>query len=134
MLVALRAVTPHGRPSAEGYSLAYQIGRAGNQIPKPMPEEPEEWSIFGERRLVKDTPTFLERTENPFTKAGLRYISRLEETLYDGPTAERELLKTDDSEIRIAYLEEQLADAPDRIAELEKLVETLSLQLSGVIG
>jgi hypothetical protein len=135
MLVALRAVNHYGTPSMEGHSLAHQIGRAGNQIPGPVPEEPELWSVYGERRLVKDLPTHLERLTNPFTAKGMTYIARLEDKYYEGaPPEERELLEDQELKIHIAYLQEQLADAPERIKELEKLVETLSLQLTGVIG
>lgn len=134
MLVALRGVNNHGTPSTEGYSLAHQIGRAGNQIPGPVPEEPEQWSVYGERRLVKDLPTHLERITNPFTAKGLRYIARLEDKYYEGaPPEERDFLEDQEAKIRIAYLEERLADAPERIKELEGLVATLSLQLTGVI-
>lgn len=135
MLVATRAVNLNGRPSEEGLSLAHQIGRAGNQIPAPVPEEPEEWSVFGERRLVKDLPTLMESRESPFTKAGKKYIHKLEDKYYakDVYDERTDLLRDTDDQIRIAYLEEQLADAPERIAELERIVETLSLQLAGII-
>jgi hypothetical protein len=135
MLVALRAVNPDGRPSEEGHSLAHQIGRAGNQIPAPVPEEPEEWTVFGERRLVKDLPSLLESTRTPFTKAGLQYIHKLEDKHYARDVFDERavLLNDHDDRIHIEFLKEQLADAPERIAELEKIVETLSLQLTGII-
>lgn len=129
MLVALRATNSVGGPSREGHSLAHQIGRAGKRLPKPLPDEPEEWSVFGERRLVRDMPTAMELRESPFTKWGHSYIDKLESGEAPAP-----LDNNDDDQIRrIAYLEEQLADAPERIKELEGLVETLSLQLTGVI-
>ena len=115
MLVALRAVAPGGKPSMEGHALAHQIGRAGNQIPAPVPEAPEEWSVFGERRRVRELPSHLEAIESPFTTAVIGWAMNL------------------DYQLHIDDLEEKLADAPERIAELEKLVETLSLQLAGVI-
>ena len=136
MLVALRATNRAGRPSDEGHSLAHQIGRAGSQLPKPVPDEPEEWSVWGERRLVRELPTHLERIQSPFTKAGLRYIRRLEEKYFENGAHDdaREIYDDNDDQIRIGYLEEQLADAPERIAELEEMVETLSLQLTSIIG
>ena len=137
MLVALRATNNKGTPSREGHSLAHQIGRAGNMIPKPLPEEPEEWSVFGERRLVRDMPTHMEVLESPFTRNGRRYIDRLEgrarKNDLDDPDMDK-LSADRDAQIRIAYLEEQLADAPERIHELEGIVETLSLQLTGIIS
>jgi hypothetical protein len=134
MLVALRATNPYGRPSDEGHSLAHQIGRAGDQIPKPIPDEPEEWTVFGERKLVRDLPSQLESTQTPFTKAGLLHMRRLEDRRYEKGVYQPEVDSRDyNEELRIAYLEEQLADSPARIAELEELVATLSLQLSGII-
>lgn len=134
MLIALRAITNRGGPSEEGHSLAHQIGMAKDQIPAPVPEEPEEWSVFGERRMVRELPTLLESTRSPFTAAGIRYISRLEDKYYSGDAPDDRSLEESDHQVRIDYLEEQLADAPGRVVELEKMVETLSLQLSGVIS
>lgn len=135
MLVALRAVWC-GRPSEEGQSLAHQIGRAGQQLPAPVPEEPEEWSVFGERRMVRDLPTLLESTESPFTKAGIRYVERLEARYYLTHSKEERalFLANHDEQDTIETLQRALADAPVRIAELEEIVEQLSSQLNGVSG
>ena len=135
MLIALRATTIYGNPSDEGHNLAHQIGRAGRQIPKPNADDPGHWTVFGERRLVRDVPSFLESSTTPFTRAGMKYIIRLEEShcIKDVVEKRLEFINEQGDKNRIGFLEEQLADAPERILELEKLVETLSLQLTGII-
>jgi len=136
MLVALRATTRKGYPSDEGHSLAHQLGRAGDQIPAPLPTEQESWSVFGERRLVRELPTMMEGFAQPFTDVGKRYISRMEILYYKSVGGDKLGAKMTqwEDQVHTSHRDEQLADAPERIAELEKLVETLSLQLSGVIS
>lgn len=133
MLVALRAVTRAGNPCEFGYHLSQQLGRAGTQLPKPIPDTPEMWSIFGERRLVKDTPTLLERTETPFTKAGKRYITKLigKSEALQNP---KDWDMTDSDLLRINYLEGKLVEYPKRIKELEQIISNLSSQLKDYIG
>ncbi len=135
MLVALRAVWS-GRPSEEGHSLAHQIGQAGQQLPAPVPEEPDEWSVFGERRKVRELPTLLESTQSPFTKAGLRYVERLEARYYLTHSEEErsQFLEHHDEQDTIETLQRALVDAPTRIAELEEIVDQLTSQLKGVIS
>lgn len=136
ILVALRAVNRIGKPSDEGHSLAHQIGAAGEMIPEEVPKEPEEWTVFGERRMVRSLPSHLECLETPFTHAGVNYIERIERKLFSKKKYRdrEEIVIPDYQALEILALRRELHKAPERIAELEKLVETLTLQLTGVIG
>ncbi len=134
ILVALRSNNSAGRPSSEGHSLAHQIGLAGDHIPALSPAEPEQWSPFGERRIVRDMPTFLECEESPFTAHGRRYVARLEQRLSDLDKGldEDESVKAvmDRHDESVSYFKRRMEHYPARIKELEELVEELSSQLT----
>ena len=129
ILVALSAVNRKGAPSTEGHSLAHQIGRAGDMIPTPNTEDVEIWSVFGERRRVRELPTFLESSQSPFTSAGLLYVKRLEERFY-------KVQSDHDRALCLAHCEDAgtisiFGDERQRIAELEEIIAQLSTQLKG---
>lgn len=132
VLVALRATAPSGKPSTEGHSLAQQIAKAGNRLPREVPGLSDEWSVFGERRIYRDLPTFLEGNNMGLTKRGERLALRdgLRLSRYtDAKLREKLAEKTE----RVKELEHQLKEL-DRVKDLEHLVETLTRQLTGTIG
>jgi len=64
--------------SDDGHAIAQMISKAKNKLPLEIPRY-DHWSVFGERKLVRNTTTHLEREYGPFTKHGLDTIRDLEE-------------------------------------------------------
>lgn len=139
-LLALAQRDRHDMPCEDAHALAHKISEAGDYLPVPVdehPDEPDQWSVFGERRLIREVPTFMESKESPFTALGRRHMAEMEMWLEcHGPfdsVVEDLLKRVGAQEEIITELRAELADSPEKIEQLSELVDLLRRQLSGII-
>ena len=115
ILLALQARKAGNFPSDEGYVLAHKISEAGDYLPTPIEEHldpPEHWSVFGERRLVR------ERCPDYIIGAAELQPTGREESLPFSPTIRTgvdQFLKALDSVSRVRRRESQIRLGQDEI-------------------
>lgn len=143
ILVALQAMKDDGEPCDTGHAVAHKIAQAGEEL--ALPDEPwnADYSVFGERRLLRGLPTFMEVRESPFTLDGRKRMRHLESLLevirkrYSPAgldmVSER-VLQATVLEDRVYELRKDKEKMQAKITDLQETVTSLTAQLKGKLG